>query len=334
VTVVAADTDSAGLGEAPAKKIPAAADRDQPRIAVVQVVNYHGQVQAALMSAGYEYGEDYVWIERDSGLDTLEDFELVILPHKHAQTQDFYDHASDYISYVEAGGGLILFGEPNPPWDAPSTTITWVPYHLALSPLPTTESLYGDCSVVINSGHCVTEGYPYNADVGFPCDTVVEIGPEWTVLARGETTQTPSLMVADYGQGHVLVNLTNIGLGCSTNWPYVAERMVECTRGVSAPDTPPTCDAGGPYPGDAGSPIQFDGTGSFDTDGAIVSYAWDFGDGSTGAGPTPTHTYAEDGEYMVSLCVTDDDGLESCCQSEPVVATESHSWSAVKSLYR
>ncbi len=49
----------------------------------------------------------------------------------------------------------------------------------------------------------------------------------------------------------------------------------------------------------------FNGSGSSDSDGSITSYAWDFGDGATGAGATPQHTYAGGGTYTVSLTVTD-----------------------------
>lgn len=52
---------------------------------------------------------------------------------------------------------------------------------------------------------------------------------------------------------------------------------------------------------------SFDGSGSSDPDGTITSYAWDFGDGSTGSGATPQHTYASAGTYTVKLTVTDDD---------------------------
>jgi YD repeat-containing protein len=44
-------------------------------------------------------------------------------------------------------------------------------------------------------------------------------------------------------------------------------------------NSPPGCDAGGPYAGVPGVAIVFDGTGSHDPDGVIVAYAWDFGDG-------------------------------------------------------
>jgi PKD repeat protein len=52
----------------------------------------------------------------------------------------------------------------------------------------------------------------------------------------------------------------------------------------------------------------FDGTGSFDDDGTIASYAWNFGDGSTGTGATPQHLYAGPGTYTVGLTVTDNRG--------------------------
>ena len=50
----------------------------------------------------------------------------------------------------------------------------------------------------------------------------------------------------------------------------------------------------------------FDGAGSTDSDGAVASYAWDFGDGETGTGSAPEHTYRSGGTFTVTLTVTDD----------------------------
>ena len=72
---------------------------------------------------------------------------------------------------------------------------------------------------------------------------------------------------------------------------------------------PPVADAGGPYSGKPGIAITFDGTNSYDPDGTIFSYAWDFGDGKTDMGPTPSHAYSSTGTYTVTLTVTDNDGL-------------------------
>ena len=57
-----------------------------------------------------------------------------------------------------------------------------------------------------------------------------------------------------------------------------------------------------------GLACSFDGSGSADADGSIASYAWDFGDGNSGSGVAPGHTYAAGGTYTVTLTVTDDLG--------------------------
>jgi PKD repeat protein len=71
----------------------------------------------------------------------------------------------------------------------------------------------------------------------------------------------------------------------------------------------PTADAGGPYTGYAtGEEITFDGSGSSDSDGTIISYNWNFGDGNTDTGETVTHSYTTAGNYKVTLQVVDDIG--------------------------
>ncbi len=57
-----------------------------------------------------------------------------------------------------------------------------------------------------------------------------------------------------------------------------------------------------------GQTVVFDGTTSAD-DGRITSYAWDFGDGNTGTGATPSHSFAAVGSYLITLIVTDNVGF-------------------------
>lgn len=64
--------------------------------------------------------------------------------------------------------------------------------------------------------------------------------------------------------------------------------------------------------GAPGEKINFNGAKSFDADGKIVSYNWDFGDGTTGTGITTSHIYNKPGKYPVTLKVTDDYGLSNC----------------------
>jgi PKD repeat protein len=80
------------------------------------------------------------------------------------------------------------------------------------------------------------------------------------------------------------------------------------TGGVTPPSNKaPNADAGGPYTGYVNIPVQLDGSGSSDPDGTIESYDWDFGDGVSGTGEKPVHTYISEGEYTVKLTVTDDE---------------------------
>ncbi len=92
------------------------------------------------------------------------------------------------------------------------------------------------------------------------------------------------------------------------------ERSSTCTSTAHI-NAPPHCDANGPYAGPVGVPIQFNGTGSNDPGGVIVAYDWNFGDGGTGTGATPTHTYSNPGFYTVTLCVTDNDRTTACCET-------------------
>ena len=59
---------------------------------------------------------------------------------------------------------------------------------------------------------------------------------------------------------------------------------------------------------DTNQEIQFNGRQSSDLDGKIKTYHWDFGDGSSSTGKKTSHIYEDNGEYIVTLIVTDDDG--------------------------
>jgi chitodextrinase len=69
----------------------------------------------------------------------------------------------------------------------------------------------------------------------------------------------------------------------------------------------PTADgtAGEPYNGFVHELITFDGSRSYDRDGRILSWRWNFGDGTNGSGEKTTHSYEQKGNYTVTLTVTD-----------------------------
>ena len=80
------------------------------------------------------------------------------------------------------------------------------------------------------------------------------------------------------------------------------------------PETPtnqnPVADAsaGSPYQGLVNEAILFDGSDSYDPDGGIVDWDWQFGDGNSLSGRIVNHTYTKAGSYLVKLTVTDTQG--------------------------
>lgn len=93
--------------------------------------------------------------------------------------------------------------------------------------------------------------------------------------------------------------------------PREVIRIFRCLKNED-PANQLTAIVGGPYTGLVNVAITFDGTGSEDPGGEIVSYERDFGDGSTGA--VTSHSYIAAGEYPVTLTVTDNDNHEALHQ--------------------
>ena len=81
--------------------------------------------------------------------------------------------------------------------------------------------------------------------------------------------------------------------------PNVIERIVE------ANDRAPVAATDGPYVGIEGSSVMLSAAASSDPDSDALTYEWSFGDGAEGTGATPSHTYADNGNYQVRVIVTD-----------------------------
>jgi PKD repeat protein len=113
-----------------------------------------------------------------------------------------------------------------------------------------------------------------------------------------------------------------IGFAGGTGWVssfYVRAQNTQNVPVVTPPPLPPTPTPVPQAPvavinafnqGPTGQVITFDGSGSRASPGhSLVAFAWDFGDGTTANGVTVSHSYSQPGNYVVTLTVTDDQGL-------------------------
>jgi PKD repeat protein len=94
----------------------------------------------------------------------------------------------------------------------------------------------------------------------------------------------------------------------------------------------PIAEANGPYIGAKGASIAFDSSGSYDPDGTISSYIWDFGDGSGGTGASLIHVYNCPGVYTITLSVIDDDGDVDTDTAKVTVTPQSMKSFVIKNL--
>jgi PKD repeat protein len=83
--------------------------------------------------------------------------------------------------------------------------------------------------------------------------------------------------------------------------------------------TAPVANAGGPYNASAGQPTTFNGAASTGPSGKALTYAWQFGDGSTGTGVSPSHTYSAAGSFTVSLIVSDGFGASNAATTKATI---------------
>lgn len=98
-------------------------------------------------------------------------------------------------------------------------------------------------------------------------------------------------------------------------------------KSIYVSNVPPIADADGPYYGYIDRYIQFNGSGSYDPDSnypssiskGIVKYEWIFGDGNYSSLVKPEHCYKNEGLYLVSLKVWDDDDASDVDHTVAVV---------------
>ena len=164
-------------------------------------------------------------------------------------------------------------------------------------------------------------GGPYNATAGvaLALNASTSSDPDGTIASYAwnfgdgttGTGATPSKTYATAGSFTISLTVTdNAG---STN-------TATTTASVVASNQPPVARAGGPYTGTAGVALALNGSTSSDPDGTIASYAWNFGDGTTGTGATPSKTYATAGTFTVTLTVTDNNGATHSAATTATIA--------------
>ena len=89
---------------------------------------------------------------------------------------------------------------------------------------------------------------------------------------------------------------------------YHFTHYIPLTHSPDLDNHPPVADIDGPRYVRRDRPAQFDGGNSYDPDGKIVGWTWDFGDGHQLSGREVEHSFLSPGVFQVSLTVVDQMG--------------------------
>jgi PKD repeat protein len=171
--------------------------------------------------------------------------------------------------------------------------------NLTLVESPITDPLAISCSVgagdeLVYSLGSLSATPGVSVDTSLQFDVGAVASPGFPVPVGSVTFATPSILL-----GTTTGDISMTGAGATFD-----------LGAVQANNIPPTVDAGGPYAGNEGSPITFDGSGSSSICG-FPTLRWDYSDGGVAFGKSPKHTFTDDGTYSGLLTATDATGLSS-----------------------
>jgi len=117
----------------------------------------------------------------------------------------------------------------------------------------------------------------------------------------------------------------NVGLTITDNEGATdsTTKAITVTAPVISNQSPIASFTASPTSGVAPLTVSFNASGSSDSDGTIISYTWDFKDGSTGSGQITSHTFSSAGSYSVKLTVTDNEGATGTATKTVTVTADS-----------
>jgi PKD repeat protein len=260
------------------------------------------------MGIGYDiYNDNSIHLYTED-LDLLLNYKIVIF-NNHDRQITSGEHSA-LQSYLSSGGNLLVTG-----YDSLGHPDDWLLADIVRS------SSVGDNTgepdlYVVDETHPIMNG-PYGS---FP--TGYHISGLYSDCDAAEAdTGRNAVTVAELWDGYDKIIATEGLPGKVVYWngrgDYDWTTNVDCEAmfknmliWLLTPPVPPVANFTWtpPIP-KVGEPVTFDASASTPNGGTIVKYEWNFSDGGTATGKIVTHTYVNPGTYIVTLNVTDSQGL-------------------------
>jgi len=203
----------------------------------------------------------------------------------------YADVQATTVTYCEVGSYTVTLTVSDGDGGVSTTTVTVTVNNVA----PVADA---GPDQTVNEGDTVSFSGSATSDAGF-CDT---LSYEWTFgdgTPAVTGTLTPTYVYCDNGVYTVMLTVTD------DEGTKVSDTLL-----VTVNNVPPVADAGPDQTVNEGDTVSFSGSATDAGSCDVLSYSWNFGDGTSAVTGTltPTHEYCDNGVYTVTLTVTDDDG--------------------------
>jgi PKD repeat protein len=246
---------------------------------------------APIMGVGY-YKDVVQWTKGDYPLSNNTQDQIYLITLRIPRLVDEHGNSASTASIV-SGETLVAGGVISDRSDTDWFKITSGQGIVNISGLAASPSanLKLSLSLVDDAGNVLATGTSSNMNCNL---SVPVLGGNYYIVVDGIGTGDALTGYTDY---------SSVGrFSLSGSWP--AATVTNLPPVASTVGTTPTS-------GTAPLTVSFVGTNSYDSDGAIASYLWNFGDGATSTLSNVSHTYSIAGTYNATLTVTDNSGAKS-----------------------
>jgi PKD repeat protein len=201
---------------------------------------------------------------------------------------------------------FALLSPQQAPTGTPTPTETLVPIP-TLSPSPTLTPT--PVPTVPTATSTITSNIRSGPGTNYPVEGVLLAGQSAEIVGASADGTWWEISSAGLPNGVGWIAASLVTAQDTQNVPIVEAPPVPTPATPVPTAQPPTAVVSGPSQAGQGQSITFSGSNSTASAGhTIATYAWNFGDGTTGNGDSVSHSYANAGSFVVSLTVTDDLG--------------------------
>jgi len=212
-----------------------------------------------------------------------------------------------YLSTVVTDGSVTVVGTSSPPPPSPPELPPSSPggdetNSPPLAPLEVSGPTFVEMGV--EYGYTLSTVDPEGDGIRYKIDWGDGVVSDWSGLVSSGMSVLFSHAWDAVGTFPLMV-IAEDEHGFGTGWDFVFDVIVS---GVNDSGSPPVGNFSVSGSLVMNGSLLFDASGSFDLDGVVVSYFWDFGDGTNGSGVVVEHVYSQPGTYVITLIVTDSSG--------------------------